>query len=133
MPGAADPGKGQRAGTGLGLAICFLRYVGSRLSPAFLAMAQGEHLAALAAVSRRLPDKEFAARLRGASSVAALCSHLCDPQHSRRRNMRIILRPLPFTPLILPGEVGETICKQAIAPARLAASRRRDAGDMHIW
>jgi hypothetical protein len=70
------------------------------------AMAQGEHLAALAAVSRRLRDKEFAARLRGESSVAALCSHHCDSQHS----------------LILPGEVGETICKQAIAPARLAAS-----------
>jgi ParB-like chromosome segregation protein Spo0J len=41
-----------------------------------------EHLAALAAVSRHLRDKEFAARLRGASSVAALCSLLCDPQHS---------------------------------------------------
>ena len=49
------------------------------LSPA---TAQGEHLAALAAVSRHLRDKEFAARLRGASSVAALCSLLCDPQHS---------------------------------------------------
>ena len=46
------------------------------------ATAQGEHLAALAAVSRRLRDKEFAARLRGASSIAALYSHLCDPQHS---------------------------------------------------
>lgn len=46
------------------------------------ATAQGEHLAALAAVSRHLRDKEFAARLRGASSVAALCSLLCDPQHS---------------------------------------------------
>jgi nitrogen PTS system EIIA component len=44
--------------------------------------AQGEHLAALAAVSRHLRDKEFAARLRGASSVAALCSLLCDHQHS---------------------------------------------------
>jgi PTS system nitrogen regulatory IIA component len=49
------------------------------LSPA---TAQGEHLAALAAVSRHLRDKEFAARLRGASSVAALCSLLCDHQHS---------------------------------------------------
>ena len=49
------------------------------LSPA---TAQGEHLAALAAVSRHLRDKELAARLRGASSVAALCSLLCDPQHS---------------------------------------------------
>ena len=49
------------------------------LSPA---TAQGEHLAALAAVSRHLRDKEFAARLRGASSVAALCSLLCDPPHS---------------------------------------------------
>jgi PTS system nitrogen regulatory IIA component len=46
------------------------------------ATAQGEHLAALAAVSRRLRDKEYAARLRGASSVAALCALLCDPQHS---------------------------------------------------
>ncbi|MDQ6869418.1 MAG: PTS sugar transporter subunit IIA [Pseudomonadota bacterium] len=46
------------------------------------ATAQGEHLAALAAVSRRLRDKEFAARLRGASRVAALCSLLCDPKHS---------------------------------------------------
>jgi nitrogen PTS system EIIA component len=46
------------------------------------ATAQGEHLAALAAVSRHLRDKEFAARLRGASSVAALCSLLCDPKHS---------------------------------------------------
>jgi len=46
------------------------------------ATAQGEHLAALAAVSRHLRDKEFAAKLRGASSVAALCSLLCDPQHS---------------------------------------------------
>jgi PTS system nitrogen regulatory IIA component len=46
------------------------------------ATAHGEHLAALAAVSRHLRDKEFAARLRGASSVAALCSLLCDPQHS---------------------------------------------------
>jgi hypothetical protein len=36
--------------------------------------------------------------------------------------------PWPFSPLILPGEVGETICKLAIAPARLAESRRRDAG-----
>jgi PTS system nitrogen regulatory IIA component len=49
------------------------------LSPA---TAQGEHLAALAAVSRHLRDKEFAARLRGASSVAVLCSLLCDAQHS---------------------------------------------------
>ena len=46
------------------------------------ATAQGEHLAALAAVSRHLRDKEFAARLRGASSIAVLCSLLCDPQHS---------------------------------------------------
>ncbi|MGB6175103.1 MAG: PTS sugar transporter subunit IIA [Methylocella sp.] len=46
------------------------------------ATAQGEHLAALAAISRHLRDKEFAARLRGASSVAALRSLLCDRQHS---------------------------------------------------
>jgi nitrogen PTS system EIIA component len=46
------------------------------------ATAQGEHLAALAAVSRHLRDKEFAARLRRASSVAALCGLLCDPQPS---------------------------------------------------
>jgi nitrogen PTS system EIIA component len=46
------------------------------------AAAQGEHLAALAAVSRHLRDKEFATRLRAASSVAALSGLLCDPQHS---------------------------------------------------
>ncbi|MGH6823234.1 MAG: PTS sugar transporter subunit IIA [Methylocella sp.] len=46
------------------------------------ATAQGEHLAALAAVSRHLRDKEFAARLRGASSVAALCGLLCDSRRS---------------------------------------------------
>ena len=46
------------------------------------ATAQGEHLAALATVSRHLRDREFAARLRRAPSVAALCSLLCDPQHS---------------------------------------------------
>jgi two-component system KDP operon response regulator KdpE len=44
--------------------------------------AGSEHLAALASISRHRRDKEFAARLRGASSVAALCSLLCDPQHS---------------------------------------------------
>jgi nitrogen PTS system EIIA component len=46
------------------------------------ATAQGEHLAALATVSRHLRDKEFVARLRGASSVAVLCSLLCDPHRS---------------------------------------------------
>ena len=46
------------------------------------ATAQGEYVAALVAVSRHLRDKEFAARLRGASSVAVLCSLLCDPHHS---------------------------------------------------
>ena len=49
------------------------------LSPA---TAQGEHLAALAAVSRHLRDKEFAARLRKAPSASALSSLFCDPQHS---------------------------------------------------
>ncbi|WP_036262796.1 PTS sugar transporter subunit IIA [Methylocapsa aurea] len=42
------------------------------------ANAGGEHLAALAAVSRHLRDKECAARLRKAASAAALCSLLCD-------------------------------------------------------
>ncbi|MGB8900642.1 MAG: PTS sugar transporter subunit IIA [Methylocella sp.] len=42
------------------------------------AAAQGEHLAALAAVSRHLRDKEFAAKLRGASSASALCSYCKD-------------------------------------------------------
>ncbi|MGH6851614.1 MAG: PTS sugar transporter subunit IIA [Methylocella sp.] len=46
------------------------------------AAAQGERLAALAALSRRLRDKEFAPRLRRASSVAAVCSLPCDPQLS---------------------------------------------------
>jgi PTS system nitrogen regulatory IIA component len=46
------------------------------------ATAGGEHLAALAAVSRHLRDKDFAARLRKADSAAALCGLLCDPQHS---------------------------------------------------
>ena len=49
------------------------------LSPA---TAQGEHLAALAAVSRHLRDRELAARLRKAANTAALCNLLCDPQHS---------------------------------------------------
>ncbi len=43
------------------------------------------------------------------------------------------ITPLPSNPLILPGEVGETICKQLIA-SRLAASRRRtrdEAGVSH--
>jgi PTS system nitrogen regulatory IIA component len=44
--------------------------------------AGSEHLAALASISRYLRDKAFAARLRGASSVAALCSLLCVPQNS---------------------------------------------------
>ena len=49
------------------------------LSPA---TAQGEHLAALAAVSRHLRDKEFAASLRKAANTAALCKLFCDPQRS---------------------------------------------------
>ncbi len=44
-------------------------------------IAGSEHLAALACISRYLHDKEFAARLRKAPSVAALCSLLCDRQH----------------------------------------------------
>jgi nitrogen PTS system EIIA component len=44
--------------------------------------AGGEHLGALAAVSRKLRDKEFAARLREAASPTALYNLLCDPQHS---------------------------------------------------
>jgi nitrogen PTS system EIIA component len=44
--------------------------------------AGSEHLAALASISRCLRDKEFATRLRKAPSVAALCSLLCDRQHS---------------------------------------------------
>ncbi|WP_026605832.1 PTS sugar transporter subunit IIA [Methylocapsa acidiphila] len=47
------------------------------------ATAGGEHLAALAAVSRHLRDREFAASLRKAASSAALCGLICDPQHSR--------------------------------------------------
>ena len=46
------------------------------------AVAQGHHLAALAAISRHLRDKEFAARLRKAANTAALCNLLCDPQDS---------------------------------------------------
>jgi PTS system nitrogen regulatory IIA component len=44
--------------------------------------AGSEHLAALASISRHLRDKEFAAKLRKAPSASALCSLLCDPQHS---------------------------------------------------
>ena len=44
--------------------------------------AGSEHLAALASISRYLRDKEFAAKLRKAPSASALCSLLCDPQHS---------------------------------------------------
>jgi PTS system nitrogen regulatory IIA component len=47
------------------------------------ATAGGEHLAALAAVSRHLRDQDFAASLRKAASAAALCGLICDPQHSR--------------------------------------------------
>jgi PTS system nitrogen regulatory IIA component len=44
--------------------------------------AGSEHLAALASISRYLRDTEFAAKLRKAPSASALCSLLCDPQHS---------------------------------------------------
>jgi PTS system nitrogen regulatory IIA component len=44
--------------------------------------AGSEHLAALASISRYLRDNEFAAKLRKAPSASALCSLLCDPQHS---------------------------------------------------
>ncbi len=46
------------------------------------ANAGGEHLAALAAISRHLRDRDFAARLRKAASGTELCNLLCDPQHS---------------------------------------------------
>jgi PTS system nitrogen regulatory IIA component len=46
------------------------------------ANAGGEHLAALAAISRHLRDRDFAARLRKAASGTELCHLLCDPQHS---------------------------------------------------
>jgi nitrogen PTS system EIIA component len=46
------------------------------------AAAQGDHVAALAAISRHLRDKEFVATLRNAANTAALCSLLCDPHHS---------------------------------------------------
>jgi len=42
------------------------------------ATAGGEHLAALAAVSRHLRDKDFAAKLRKAASVDALGALICD-------------------------------------------------------
>ena len=46
---------------------------------------------------------------------------LCAPYFAIPNIRDVILPPLPFAPLILPGEVGETICKQGIAPARLVA------------
>ena len=49
------------------------------LSPA---TAQGEHLAALATISRHMRDIEFATKLRKAASAPELCALLCDPQHS---------------------------------------------------
>lgn len=49
------------------------------LSPA---KACGEHLAALAAVSRQLRDPAFAAKLRKAPSAPALCELLCGPEHA---------------------------------------------------
>lgn len=47
------------------------------------ATAGSEHLAALAAISRHLRDRDFAARLRKAASGTELCGLLCDPQRSR--------------------------------------------------
>jgi nitrogen PTS system EIIA component len=46
------------------------------------ATAQGEHLAALATISRHMRDIEFATKLRKAASAPELCALLCDPQHS---------------------------------------------------
>ena len=46
------------------------------------ATAQGEHLAALATISRHMRDIEFATKLRKAASAPELRSLLCDPQHS---------------------------------------------------
>jgi PTS system nitrogen regulatory IIA component len=43
--------------------------------------AQTEHLAALAAISRHMRDKEFATKLRKAASAATLCALLCEPDH----------------------------------------------------
>ncbi len=40
-----------------------------------------EHLAALAAICRRLRDQEFATKLRKAASGAALCNLLCGQHH----------------------------------------------------
>jgi nitrogen PTS system EIIA component len=44
--------------------------------------AQSEHLAALATICRHMRDKEFTTKLRKATSAAALCALLCEPQHS---------------------------------------------------
>ena len=46
------------------------------------ATARGEHLAALATISRHMRDIEFATKLRKAASAPELCALLCDPQHS---------------------------------------------------
>ncbi len=46
------------------------------------ATAGGEHLATLAAISRRLRDKEFAANLRKAASGTTLYHLLCEPHHA---------------------------------------------------
>ncbi|QBR72249.1 transcriptional regulator [Beijerinckiaceae bacterium] len=46
------------------------------------ATAGGEHLATLAAISRRLRDKEFAAKLRKAASGTTLYHLLCEPHHA---------------------------------------------------
>jgi len=46
------------------------------------ANAGGEHLAALATISRHLRDHEYTARLRKAPNSAALCELLRAPQHS---------------------------------------------------
>lgn len=43
---------------------------------------QGEHVAALAAVSRQMRDREFATNLRKATSAEVLCKLLCESQHS---------------------------------------------------
>jgi mannitol/fructose-specific phosphotransferase system IIA component (Ntr-type) len=43
--------------------------------------AQNEHVAALATIARHMRDKEFATKLRKATSASALGALLCDPQH----------------------------------------------------
>src|SRR5271163_3976701 len=62
-------------------------------------------------------------RRRNRRSIAAIAVKRIAKKKSRvRAYLQFRIPPLPFTPLILPGEVRETICRLAIAPARLAES-----------